>query len=376
MYINECKDLEIEVLKPDINESYAKFSVINGKIRFALESIKNVGQNAIYQIIEERKKNGKFVDFIDFCERVSGEHVNKKCIESLIKAGCFDEMYDNRFDLLGNYEIILDSINKSRKDNYKEQVSIFEIESVVNQESGIKVEIKKIGTVPTKRELIDMEKEMTGIYISGHPLDEYVEKIKSITSTTIKDIVIDTEPLTDDLADNVVSQNTKVIEGQDVIVCGLIKEMRLLQTKRGTQMAFLQLEDLYGQLEVVCFDKSFSMYRNIIKKDKIVCVKGKISLREAENPKVLLNNIIDIEDVRFDKKLYIKISKENESKALELTSRLKEAIIDFSGDTPVYVYNEAINKTQILTRNMWIDINPYLINKLEMIFGKDNIKVV
>ncbi|MBR6640906.1 MAG: DNA polymerase III subunit alpha, partial [Clostridia bacterium] len=242
-YIAECKTLGINVLRPDINEGYARFAVINGNIRFALASIKNVGEGAIEQIIEERKRNGKYENFVDFIERVQGERVNKKCIESLIKAGAFDELETeyNRYDLLASYETIMDSVAGEKRNGCEGQVCIFEGFGI--EETGItNRKILKTGTVPTKRELLDMEREMMGLYVSGHPLDEFMDIIQKKATLTSKDLNVETNTEeTESDVDETVS--LEQYDGKEATMCGLITNIKKIYTKSNRQMALSVFED-------------------------------------------------------------------------------------------------------------------------------------
>ena len=264
-YIEECKDMGIEVLKPDINESYLKFSVINGKIRFALSSIKNAGDNAINEIITSRKNFGKYTSFIDFCERVSGESVNKKCVESLIKAGCFDEIEPNltRFDLLDSFESILDNITQTKRNNYANQINMFDIGDI--DKNTPTVIISKSNKKPTKKDLLDMEKEMLGLYVSGHPLDEYMDVIKKEATVTSKDL--ENEEQVDDIQE---MENKTDYDGKVVTVCGILSHRKTLITKSGNQMMFAELEDLYGSLELIIFANVLQNNSALLQDDNIV----------------------------------------------------------------------------------------------------------
>ena len=371
-YIAECKSIGIQVLRPDINESYARFAVINGNIRFALASIKNIGELAIEQITEERKKNGKYKNFVDFLERVQGERVNKKCIESLIKAGAFDELETgyNRFDLLANYEGIIDSISNERKSNIVNQMNLFDTVSIENT-ATIKHIMTKTGTVPTRKELLDMEKEMTGLYVSGHPLDEYIEQIQKKSTVTCKELNGDTA-LEDDMDNELLEGINVDYDGKEVTMCGIISNLKKIYTKSNRQMAFSDFEDIYGSIEAVYFPNIYEKNVNIISSDKVVEVKGKISLKENEKPKILIDTIKELGKYS---KLYIKFIEDdiNPNVAIE---ELIETIKPNSGEVPVYVYFEQKDELKMLARQWWVKITDELIPKLEDKYGKENIKVI
>ncbi|MDO4283100.1 MAG: DNA polymerase III subunit alpha [Clostridia bacterium] len=365
VYIEECKDLRVEVLKPDINESYLKFSVINGKIRFALCSIKNVGENAITEIIKDRKENGKFKSFVDFCERVSSDSVNKKCIESLIKAGCFDELEREytRFDLLDNFESIVEGVNQTRRTNYKNQMNFFDVgENVQKSSITITKSIKK----PTKKELLDMEKEMLGLYVSGHPLDEYAEYIKKNSTVTSQELNDE-----DEYEENV-EEGKNDYDGKTVSFCGILSHLKVFTTKNNSQMLFAQMEDMYGSIETVFFPAIFQKFSKILNNDSVVKVSGKVSMKENEKAKILVN---DVEQITKQSKIYIRIPQDKlefESRVIEYIKNLDEN--DF-GANPVYIFLEGTNKVKLLNKSIWLSCDETTINKLEIAFGKENVKI-
>ena len=368
-YIAECKLLGINVLRPDINESYARFAVINGNIRFALASIKNIGEVAIEQITEERKKNGKYKNFVDFLERVQSERVNKKCIESLIKAGAFDELEKeyNRYDLLANYESIIDSIVSERRGNIANQVNLFD--AIANTQDVEKHAILKTGTVPTKREMLDMEKEMTGLYVSGHPLDDYIQRIQKVSTITTSELLEVSNIENSEVDEN--TENTKY-DGKEVTMCGLITNLKKIYTKSNRQMAFAEFEDIYGSIEAVFFPNVYEKNVNLISSDKVLELKGKISFKENEKPKILVNTI---KELGTYSKLFIKINcefKHEQTKVNELFEVLKGN----EGEIPVYIFFENREELKMLSRNWWIFPSDEFIQNITRKFGNENVKLV
>ena len=375
VYINECRELGIEVLRPDINESYAKFAVINNKIRFALNSIKNVGQNAIEEIIRERKLNGKYTSFLDFCERISFECVNKKCIESLIKAGCFDEVEKeyNRYDLLDNFESIVDGVNHTRKSNYVNQMDFFgQIE-----ESGASIKIEKSGRVPSKRELLEMEREMLGLYISGHPLDEY--KAYILKNSTVNSLDISGE-------ENEEESNEESIDydGKNVSICGIFNRGKILTTKSGKNMMFAELEDLYGSVELVLFPNVYERFENILNNDIVIKVSGKVSIKEDEKTKILVSNINVIENNKIEqekviekvnKKIYVRIPKDKLDLEDRVIGYIKDLSKEYPGECEVYIFYDGTNKMRLLNKANFLQDNDLVKEKLELAFGKENVKI-
>ena len=365
-YIEECKKLNIEILKPDINESYAKFAVINKKIRFALVSIKNVGSNAINEIVNNRKMMGPFNSFVDFCQRVAGDQVNKKCIESLIMAGAFDEIEKdvNRYDLLDSYEAIVDNVIETRRNNYANQINLFDIGNNVDKSN---VEIKTSGKNPTKRELLEMEKEILGLYVSGHPLDEYASYISKNSTLTSKELNQVAEDETDEKNDSTVSYDDTT-----QTFCGILTKKKVLVTKAGKQMMFGELEDMYGSIEVVIFPNIYLKYSDILQKDNILKVTGKINIKEDEKAKILASNI---EQITQNKKIYLRLPKDK----LDMENRVIEYITNlegkYKGNVPVYIFYEGTNKMKVLNRNYWLNTANETIEKLNIAFGNENVKV-
>lgn len=366
-YIEECKNMGIEVLKPDINESYLKFSVINGKIRFALSSIKNAGENAINEIITSRKNFGKYTSFIDFCERVSGESVNKKCVESLIKAGCFDEIEPNltRFDLLDSFESILDNITQTKRNNYANQINMFDMGDI--DKNTPTVIINKSNKKPTKKDLLDMEKEMLGLYVSGHPLDEYIDVIKKEATVTSKDL--ENEEQVDDIQE---LENKTDYDGKVVTVCGILSHRKTLITKSGNQMMFAELEDLYGSLELIIFANVLQNNSSLLQDDNIVKIIGKVSYKENEKTKIIVSQIQLLEK---NKKLYIRIPKDKLELEGAVISYIKNIEQTYRGNIPVYIFYDGTKKVKLLNRNLWLNSNEDTLKKLEIAFGAENVRI-
>lgn len=370
LYIEECRKLNIEVLRPDINESYLKFAVINNKIRFALSSIKNVGNNAICEIINERKRNGKFINFVDFCERVSGDNVNKKCIESLIKAGCFDEIENEstRFDMLDSFEIIVDNVNETKKKNYINQMNFFD---VVSDENQSKIVISKSARKPSKKDLLDMEKETLGMYVSGHPLDEYKEYIQK--NSTVSTIDLNSN---EDIDENSKTKKED-FDNKTVSLCGIITSSKLLNTKSGKQMMFTTLEDIYGSVELVVFPTVFNKFYDLLKTDMVVKVIGKVNIKEGEKTKILVSyieNILNKKQVT-QKKVYIKIPKDKLDLDTIVINVIKEIAKENSGNAKVNLFYEGTNKIKVLNENYSLNLNDEVISRLNVSFGKENVRI-
>ena len=291
-YIEECKRLNIEILKPDINESETRFTVDkNGKIRFGMGSIKNVGTAAVDSIVEERRKNGKYKSFTEFCERIQGEAVNKKCIESLIKAGAFDEFEQTRSTLMASFEEILDSISDSSKKNFKGQVSMFDLASGNSEEENDLEKLKyTYHTLKeySDKELLSMEKEMLGLYISGHPLEELKEQIEMSSN-------ISTLKIREALEEQEQTGTFPLKDGQSVKFAGIINSIKKKYTKNNKIMAFVNIEDLYGNIETIVFENAYQQAGTALMEESIVLVEGRLSIREEEqNVSLIANKIVPL----------------------------------------------------------------------------------
>lgn len=375
-YIEECKRLHIEILKPDINKSETKFTVDNAKIRFGMGSIKNVGTAAVDSIVEKRRKNGEYKSFTEFCERIQGEAVNKKCIESLIKAGAFDEFEQTRSTLMASFEEILDSISDSSKKNFKGQVSMFDLVSGNTEEEN---ELEKLKyTYHTlkeysDKELLAMEKEMLGLYISGHPLEEMKEQIEMVTTISTRDI---REALEEQ------EQTGKIVlkDGQNVTFAGIINTIKKKYTKNNKIMAFINMEDLYGNIEVIAFENAYQTAGSNLMEDNIVLLEGRLSIREEEQNVTIIANKIEgfpLETVPFGnqetsntalrKVLNINITNLSEKQKEQLRGVLKF----FTGDrnnTPVYIIN---GESKMPAGGIFLNGNT--LEEIEEIVEKENV---
>ena len=333
-YIDECKRLKIEILKPDINRSFTKFTVDNGKIRFGLGSIKNVGVAAVDAIVRNREKNGEYKSFTDFCERMQEEAVNKKCIESLTKAGAFDSFSETRSTLMASFEDIIDTINGSSRKSMQGQVSMFDMGGN-NDDSENELEKLKYNYTTLKeytdQELLSMEKEMLGIYISGHPLEKYREQILKQANINTLQIKEHSELSQMENADMemVSNRGTNGIlkDGQFVKFVGIITSVKKKYTKNNKIMAFVTLEDLYGSIEVIIFENCYMQCSNELIDENIVLVEGRLSIREDEETKIVAREIKKLSDIK-KQMLMIDITNLDTKKK----DRLRGALKFFTGD--------------------------------------------
>lgn len=371
-YVRYTKEINIEIKPPDINESFAKFTVNGESIRFGIASVKNVGFNVIESIVATRIQKGKFVSFVDFCNKADIGVVNKRAVESLIKAGAFDCFNVYRSKLSAVYEKIMDGIGGQRKKNIDGQMSLFEdFSSKDEQEMDIKYpDIKEFD----KKYILSMEKEMTGLYISGHPLDEYAETLNAVTNTKISDIIVD-ESLEVDapLEVNEADENFKFQDGDRVVIGGIITEVSRKITKKNTMMAFIKIEDIYGEIEIVVFPKVLDKSNTLINEDGLVIIKGRVSIREEEQPKILAEEIKPLVKVN-DTKVYVQIEEEKQVRAT--ISEISGALSEFSGSTPIYICTRKERKKFLLPDNLWIDEEIEALNFLRKRFGEANVKVI
>ncbi len=374
-YIDECKKLGIEILKPDINMSSTKFTVENGKIRFGLGSIKNVGIQPVENIIKEREQNGKFTSFTDFCERMAGEAVNKKCVESLIKAGTFAEFPETRATLLSSFEIIIDTIQSYNKKGMNGQVSMFDLGSSAEEENNLnEIKYNFIESPElSEKELLSMEKEMLGIYVSGHPLEKIRDQI--IATTTINslqmhetDEINSVSEIGENVMDISVKESEKFTDGQDVKIAGIITSVKKKYTKNNKIMAFVTLEDLYGTAEIIVFEPTYLKSQDILIEENIVAIDGRLSIREDEETKIVARDIKNFEESK-KKLLTLDITNINE----EQKSRLRGAIKFFGGE-----HNNigvVIKIGEELKPCGAIYLTEEILKVFENIIGKENCKI-
>lgn len=373
-YIRECKDMGIKVLPPDINESSIGFTISGNSIRFGLAAVKNVGEGAVGSIIGTRLNSGVFTDFIDFCTRIDGKEVNKRCIESLIKCGAFDSLGVRRAQLMAGFERIIDGIHNTRKNNIQGQVSLFDRGE---KAADIALALPDLKEYPQKM-LLSMEKEMLGLYISGHPLEGYEEELKKHTTVTILDILNsnlnaeDSLPNQEIIPKNTVNCQLPLSDGQMITVGGIITDKKTKITKNNNLMAFIRVEDVSGGIEVLVFPTVLEKYTNFIEIENIVTIRGRLSIKEEDEPKIICEEIRPL--VRKQtKKLYLKACKCLEDNTLDTVYALLKY---FNGLTPVYIFFENEGVTKMAGKDMWVDPNEALIKELQTILGNDCVKIV
>lgn len=349
LYIEEIKRLGIEILPPNINYSFKNFTVEDGKIRFGLKAVKNVGNNLIDVIVKARD-NGKFKSLKDFVDRINAidkSALNKRAVESLIRCGAMDDFNGNRAQYLAIYEKVISSSSNTAKNNVAGQFSLFESSDVQEDLPSLKDFSQK--------DKLDMEKEVVGIYISGHPLDPYRELIEKSADT-------DTNEIFEKYRENMLN-NSKVKVG------GILKAKKTMITKTNKMMAFAQLEDLFGTIELVIFPNVFSKYRELIEDENVVFVEGHFQESEIEEPKILVDKVSKIK-MPTNKKLYISVNSMRDKNLREIRNILK----DYSGNTPVIFYEEESKKAFGTENNLWIDEKLFEELRDELILFTENDK--
>ena len=342
-YIDECKALGIEILKPEINKSEGKFTteydngqsgtgttsplIENAKIRFGLGSIKNVGTVPVNSIVKERKENGSYKSFTDFCERIADEAVNKKCVESLIKAGTFDEFEQTRSTLLASFEGIIDVIQSGKKKGFAGQVSMFDLGTEQDKEemNEMKYQFDECEEMSNK-ELLSIEKEMLGIYISGHPLEKLRSQLEAQTTINTMDLRNIEEQMSSSNLENP-GMISKYKDGQNVKYAGIITSIKKKYTKNNKIMAFVTVEDLYGTAEIIVFENAYINAGKSLVEENIVKIDGRLSIREEDSATIIANEIKDFGEQK-QKIFTLNITTATE----EQKEKLRGALRYFSGD--------------------------------------------
>ena len=375
LYIEECRKMGIEILKPDINKSFTKFTVDNGKIRFGLGSIKNVGNNAVDFIVQNRTEHGEFKDFGDFCERMQQGSVNKKCIESLIKAGCFDEFEQTRSTLMASFEEIVDSISDSSKKSLNGQVSMFDLAFGNNENSEENDVSKQLENIKYKytnlqeyseKELLSMEKEMLGLYISGHPLEKLrnvIEEQTNINTLKMKQINESEEN-----SETEIQEKPQYRDGQIVKIVGIVNSVKKKYTKTNKIMAFVTIEDLYGQCELIVFENCYQMSSDILLDENVVLVEGRLSIREDEEPKIVARTIKEFAEIK-KKAFELNVTNLNE----ETKEKLKGAIYFFNGERSNMQMQ--IRNGEKLDKAGGIYMTPEILKQFQELVGEENAQI-
>ena len=358
-YIYSCRQMGIKILPPDINRGVGNFSVDNGNIRYGLAAIKSIGRPVIESIIEERKMRGEFKNLKDFMERLSGKEVNKRTVENFIKSGAFDSLKGTRKQLMMIYIRVMDQVNQEKKYSMTGQMSLFDIVDE-EQKKEFEITLPDVGEYQ-KETLLAFEKEVLGVYLSGHPLEEYEEKWRNNISATTQDFQLDEE-----------TGVTKVRDGAKEIIGGMITSKTIKYTKKNQTMAFITIEDLMGTVEVVIFPRDYEKNQQYLQEDSKVFVKGRVSEEDDNASKLICEEIIPFERTR--KELWLQY--ENKAAYLADEKHLFAMIADSEGDDAVVIYCKAERAVKRLPKNRNIKIEPGILSRLTNYFGESCAKVV
>lgn len=358
-YIYTCRQMGIAILPPDINEGEGGFSVSGQAIRYGLSAIKSIGRPVIDAIVEERKIRGPFTTLKDFITRLSGREVNKRTIENFIKAGALDGLEGNRRQKMMIYGSLLDALNQEKKTTMAGQMTLFDI---APEEDKAEYEIKLPDVEEYDKEvLLGFEKEVLGIYISGHPLEEYMERLKKNTNAVTTDFVLDEETGT-----------LKVSDGTKVRIGGMITDKVIKYTKNNKAMAFITLEDLVGTVEIIIFPKDYERYAKYLENDAKVFVEGRVTAEEDRNGKLICEKIISFDEVK--RELWLQFSSKSDFEEKE--GALYGKMMDADGSEHVVIYLAAEKQMKRLPENRNVAITKELLEDLGNFLGKDNVKVV
>ena len=358
-YIYSCRQMGIKVLSPDINEGEGRFSATKDGIRYGMYAIKSIGRQVIDIILTERKANGKFTTLSDFLSRVAGREVNKRAVENLIKAGACDGLDGNRQQMLLVYNTLIDNLNQEKKNSLAGQMSLFDL---VSEEEKKAYEVRFPNVEEYSKEIkLGFEKEVLGIYLSGHPLEEYEEKWRKNISAVTADFILDEE-----------TNAVKIKDNQSVVIGGIITEKTIKYTKQNKAMAFITIEDLFGTVEVIIFPRDYEKYSRYLNEDEKVFVAGHANVEEDKNGKLICEKIYSFDDTKRELWLQFATKEAFEEKEKELYSLLYGS----DGNDEIVIYIASPRAMKRLGQNHNIHINPELVGNLTEFLGEKNVKIV
>ena len=359
-YIYACRQMNIKILPPDINRGYADFSVDEGNIRYGLAAIKSIGKPVIQAIVEERKEYGEFKNLEDFISRMSTrEALNKRAIENFIKAGALDCLGGTRKQFMSIYIQIVDHVNQEKKYSMTGQMSLFDLVSE-EEKSDFQIQLPKVGEYAKETKLA-FEKEVLGVYISGHPLEEYEEQWQKAISATTLDFQLDEE-----------SNHSKVHDGAREIIGGFITEKTMKATKTNQMMAFVTVEDLLGTVEVVVFPRDYEKNRNLLEVDRKVFIKGRVSEEDDKPSKLICEKVVPFNQIK--RELWIQFP--DKADYLKNEQIVYGYLADSEGEDEVVIYCQAERAVKRLPKNRNIQIAPQVLSKLMNHYGEKRVKVV
>ena len=358
-YIYSCRQMGIQVLPPSVNEGESNFSVSGNDIRYGLSAIKGISHAFIKKLCEERRARGKFTSLKDFLARMADREINKRMVENLIKAGALDGLGATRKQGMMAYARIMDDVTQDKKNTMAGQMTLFDLAGD-EAKADFEVKLPDVGEY-AKEIYLGFEKEVMGIYISGHPLEEYEEKWRKNITRVTTDFMLDEE-----------SGQTKAREGEIATVGGMIVDKTVKYTKQNQTMAFITLEDLVGTLEVIIFPKSYEKSSHLLDTDAKVFVRGRVSTEEEKNSKLICEKVYSFDDTKKELWLQFPDRKDYEDKESQLFEMLKDS--DGKDNVVIYISGEKLMKRLPPSRN--IGIVPEVINRLTNFLGRKNVKVV
>lgn len=356
-YIEECRQKGIEILVPDVNESMEHFTVNGKKIRFGLAAIKQVGHQAIQAILTERKQ-GPFLSLPDFCERVDLTYLNRRALENLIKAGAFRSLHPSTAQLLAVLEACYAQGLAWQEQQNSKQLSLFDLDGLERPQTMVITfpEVREF----TSKEILQMEKEVMGLYLSGHPLSEYRGLLQQKKCTIIEELNLEWDR-------------------KWVTLGGIITTLKRTITRKGQTMAYFTLEDLTGSLEALIFPSNYLKLNKFLAEDLPVLVEGRLNFQE-DQPKIMVDNLkplddlVNLEETKSSSKLYLKIAPVYSER--QIWEKLAPLVETYTGDTPLYLYFPAEEKLVKSMRHYWVKVVPDLIQELQKLPGIDAVSVV
>ncbi len=358
-YILTCRQMGIQILPPDVNSGVSAFSVKDGKIMYALSAIKSIGRPIIEALVNERERRGEFQSLNDFVARMSDSAINKRVVENLIRAGAFPAAWGTRKQLMSIYMKVMDSQQRDQKHSISGQLSLFDIASE-EEKKDFEILMPDVGEYD-QQTLLSFEKEVLGVYVSGHPLEEYAEKMRRLTSAVSTDFALDEE-----------TGAAKVTDQSRVVIGGMITKKTVKYTKNEQQMAFVTVEDLVGSVEVIVFPKDYEKNRGCLNEDEKVFIRGRVSSEEDKDAKLVLESVVPFDQTV--RELWIQFADLEEYRRRE--PLLQDAIRDSDGTQQVKIFLAATKQVKTMPMNWNVDITRSLLENLYAKFGKDNVKVV
>ena len=358
-YILTCRQMGIRILPPDINEGQSGFSVSDDAIRYGLSAIKSIGRNVVDEIIRERKNNGLFTSIDDFVERMGGREVNKRTLENFIKAGAMDSLPGNRRQKTMIAPELLDQKNKDRKNVLEGQLSLFDF-AAEEEKQQYQITMPDVPEFP-KGELLAFEKETLGIYVSGHPMDEYLETWKNSITAKTTDFMVDEE-----------SGKAVVEDGVRATIGGMITAKTVKLTKNGQQMAFVTLEDMVGSVEVIVFPRDYESKKQLLNEDAKVFISGRTSIGDDPVGRLICEQVIPFDEVPKD--LWLKFADKTQYDAL--WPAVTEVLRGSDGHDTVIIYLEKERAKKVLPANWHVAASAAVTESLGKIIGEKNVKVV